>query len=328
MRLAIVGAGAIGAYLGAKLHRAGEEVHLLARGPHLQAMKERGLRVISAEGEFIVNPAAADDPSQIGPVDVVFLTVKAHSLPDIAPRLAPLLNAETAVVSAQNGIPWWYFQRHGGPWEGTRLEKLDPQGVASQAVEAGRVVGCVVYPSTVVVQPGVIQHIEGDRFTLGEPDGSRSQRCKDLATALINAGLRAPISTRIRQEIWIKLIGSVALNPLSALTRGTLQEITSDPEMSSVARKVMEEVESVARGLGIEPMISIDRRLAGAQKVGHHKTSMLQDLEMGRPLELESLVGVIVEMGEKFNLSMPYTRCIYACTKLLAQCSIPTTPPR
>jgi 2-dehydropantoate 2-reductase len=319
MRIAIVGAGAIGAYMGAKLHQAGEDVHLLARGPHLQAMKKNGLRVTSAKGEFIVNPAASDDPYQIGPVDVVFLTVKAHSLPSIAPLLAPLLHQETTVVSAQNGIPWWYFHRNGGPWEGTRLEKLDPLGVVSQAIEARRIVGCVVYPSTVVVNPGVIRHIEGDRFTLGEPDGSRTQRCKNIAGALINAGLRAPISTRIREELWVKLIGSVALNPLSALTRGTLQQITSDPEVNSIARKVMEEVESVVKGLGIKPMVSIERRLIGAQNVGHHKTSMLQDIEAGRPLELESLVGVVVEIGGKLNLPMPYTNCIYACTKLLAQ---------
>ena len=319
MKFAIAGAGAVGAYLGAKLHRAGVEVSLLARGAHLKAMQANGVRIISTEGELVAHPMATDDPAEIGLVDVVFLTVKAHSLPEMAPSLAPLLGPETAVVSAQNGIPWWYFQSHGGSWEGTRLERLDPEGAVSKAIEPWRVVGCVVYPAIVVAGPGVVQHVEGDRFTIGEPDGSQSQRCRDIAEALIKAGLRCPITPRIRQELWVKLLGSVALNPISAITRATLYEITTHPEVAYIARKVMEEVDAVARGLGIEPLISIDRRLAGAQKVGHHKTSMLQDLEAGRPLELESLIGVVVELGEKLNLPMPYTQTIYACTKLLAQ---------
>lgn len=321
MKIAIAGAGAIGAFLGATLHRAGEEVFLLARGAHLQAMQAHGIRIISAQDEFVAHPAATNDPTEIGPVDVILLTVKAHSLPEIAPRLAPMLGPETAVVSAQNGIPWWYFQSHGGPWDGTRLENLDPKGVVSKAIESWRVVGCVVFPSAEIVQPGVVRHVEGDRFTIGEPDGSQSQRCREIAQVLIKAGLRCPITTRIRQDLWVKLLGSVAFNPISALTKATLYEITTDIEVSYVARKVMEEADAVARRLGIEPLISIDRRLAGAEKVGHHKTSMLQDLEAGRPLELESLVGAVLELGEKLNLPMPYTRTIYACTRLLSQVS-------
>ena len=318
MRFAIFGAGAIGAYLGARLALAGEEVFLIARGPHLRAMQAHGVRVRSSQGEFEAHPVATDDPGAVGAVDVVFLTAKAHSLTEIAPRLGPLLGPETSVVSAQNGIPWWYFQRHGGPWEGTHLESVDPGGVVARAIEPSRVIGCVVYPSAVVVEPGVIEHIEGDRFSIGELDGSPSERCKRLAGALIKAGLKCPVRPRIRHDLWVKLLGSVAFNPLSALTRATLVEIATHPDIGAIARAVMVEADAVARALGIELAISIEQRLAGAGKVGHHKTSMLQDLEAARPLELESLVGVVVELGDKLGVPMPHTRTIYACAKLLA----------
>ena len=319
MRFAIVGAGAIGAFLGARLSASGEEVFLIARGPHLKAMQAHGVRVRSPEGDFEAHPTATADLQEIGQVDYVFLTVKAHGLTAIAPKLAPMLGPGTAVVSAQNGIPWWYFQRHGGPWEGTHLESLDPGGVISSAIAPERIIGCVVYPSTSIVEPGVIQHIEGNRFSIGELDGTTTERCRRLADALENSGLRSPIRSRIRDELWVKLLGNLAFNPISALTGATLSEIAKHPEARALAKAAMEEADAVATGLGVKIPVSIDRRIAGAEKVGDHKTSMLQDVEAGKPIELESVVGAVVELGEKLDIPMPYTKTIYACAKLLAQ---------
>ncbi len=318
MRFAVVGAGAVGAYLGAKLANSGEDVVLVARGPHLQAMQAHGVRVRSSEGDFEAHPTSTDSLEGVGPVDFLFLTVKAHSLAAVAPRLAALLGPDTAVVSAQNGIPWWYFQRHGGPWEGTHLETVDPGKVISTAITPERVIGCVVYPSTSLVEPGVIEHIEGDRFGIGELDGSTTDRCRDLSRALTKSGLRGPIRSRIRHDIWVKLLGNVAFNPISALTRATLYDMTAHAEVRELVRAVMEEADAVARSLGVEMPVSIEQRIAGAQKVGHHKTSMLQDLETGRPMELESIVGAVVELGDKAGVPMPHTRAVYACAKLLA----------
>jgi 2-dehydropantoate 2-reductase len=223
------------------------------------------------------------------------------------------------VVSAQNGIPWWYFYRHGGEWEGTELETVDPGGVISRSIDPSRVLGCVVYPSTIIVEPGVVEHIEGTRFAIGEPDGSKSERCRRLAAAFINAGLRCPIRTDIRHDIWVKLMGSVAFNPISALTRATLAEIVQCTETRELATAIMTEAEAVARRLGIDMGISISQRLDGAEKVGHHRTSMLQDVETGRPPELEAIVGAVVELGNKMGLTLPCTRAVYACVKLLAR---------
>jgi len=319
MKFAVAGAGAIGAFAGAMLCRSGEDVTLIARGAHLRAMKDCGLRVRGSLGEFEVRPAVTDDPGSIGVVDVVLLTVKAHSLTELAPRLAPLLGPETCIISAQNGIPWWYFYRHGGDWEGTRLESVDPGGVISGSIDSARVIGCVVYPSTIIVEPGVIEHIEGTRFAIGEPDGGKSERCRRIAEAFIKAGLRCPIRTNIRHDMWVKIMGSVAFNPISALTRATLIEIVKFPETRDLAAGIMTEADAVAKRLGIEIGISIEQRLDGVMKVGDHKTSMLQDVEMGRPLELEAIVGAVLELGEKLGISMPYTRAVYACVKLLAQ---------
>jgi 2-dehydropantoate 2-reductase len=319
MKYAVVGAGAIGAFVGAMLAKSGEDVTLIARGAHLRAMQERGVRVIGSLGEFEVNPAATDDPASVGAVDVVLLTLKAHSLTEMAPRLAPLLGPETCVVSAQNGIPWWYFYRHGGEWAGTHLEKVDPGGIISRSIDSARVIGSVVYPSTIIAEPGVIEHIEGTRFAIGEPDGSKSERCRRIADAFIKAGLRCPIRTDIRHDMWVKLMGNVAFNPISALTRATLVEIVQCPETRALAAEIMTEVEAVARKLGIDIGISVEQRIEGAEKVGHHKTSMLQDLEAGRPLELDAIVGAMVELGGKLGLSLPCTRAVYACVKLLAR---------
>ncbi len=318
MKFAVVGAGAIGAFAGAMLARSGEDVTLIARGAHLIAMQEHGVRVRGSLGEFEARPAVTDDPASVGAVDVVLLTLKAHSLTEMAPRIQPLLGPETCIVSAQNGIPWWYFYRHGGEWEGTQLETVDPGGVISRHLDPARVIGCVVYPSTIIVEPGVIEHIEGTRFAIGEPDGSKSERCRRIADAFIKAGLRCPIRAGIRHDMWVKLMGNVAFNPISALTRATLVEIVQCPETRELATAIMTEAEAVAQKLGIEMGISIEQRLEGAEKVGHHKTSMLQDVEAGRPVELEAIVGAVVELGSKLGLSLPCTRASYACVKLLA----------
>jgi len=317
MRIVIVGAGAIGGYIGAKLARAGADIVLHARGPHLRAMQEHGLRVISPDGDFTVQPAVSGDLAAIGPCDVVFLGVKAHSLTTLAPTIHPLLGPDTVVVSTQNGIPWWYFQGCGGEFEGLSLERVDPGGVIAAAIEPRRVVGSLAYFATDIVEPGVIRHTEGNRISFGEPDGSKSERARRIAEALIAAGFRCPVTPRFRHEIWVKLLGNVAFNPISALTRGTLEELARHPDVSRLVRELMVETEAVAARLGIELPISIDQRMAGAEKVGAHKTSMLQDLEAGRPMELEAVVGAVVELGERMGVSMTATRAVYACTKLL-----------
>jgi 2-dehydropantoate 2-reductase len=319
MRFVIVGAGAVGGFIGAMLSRAGEDVMLLARGAHLRAMSDRGVRICGSSGEFVAHPKVTDDPSSIKDVDVVILTLKAHSLAGISPRIAPLIGPSTAIISAQNGIPWWYFHRHGGELEGLRLESIDPDGKLYKHFPPERTIGCVIYCSTVVSEPGVIQHLEGTRFAIGEPDGTRTDRSHAIAQAFIRAGLRCPIRSNIRHDIWVKLLGSVAFNPISALSRGTLLEIVRCPETRDLAFQIMTEAETIAERLGIDVAITKEQRLQGAEKVGHHKTSMLQDVEAGRPLEWESIIGVLVELGAKLNLPMPHTRAVAACTKLLSQ---------
>jgi 2-dehydropantoate 2-reductase len=280
-------------------------------------MRDRGLRVVSPDGDFDVRPDVAGDLKSIGRADVVLLGVKAHSLTALAPQLRPLFGGETVVVSMQNGIPWWYFQGDGGELEGLRLERVDPGGLIAAAIEPRRIVASIAYFSTDIVEPGVIHHTEGNRITFGELDGSRTERCRTIAETLIAAGFRCPITTRIRHEIWVKLLGNVAFNPASALTRATLVELVRHPEMSALIRAVMLETEAVAAKLNIQLPVSIEQRMAGAEKVGAHKTSMLQDLEAGRPMELEAVVGAVVELGERLGIAMPATRALYACAKLL-----------
>jgi 2-dehydropantoate 2-reductase len=332
MKFLIAGAGAIGGYIGARLAHAGFDVTLFARGAHLRAMQEHGVQIKSSEGDFVARPKVAASLEEVGPVDVVFLAVKAHGLVQLAPQLKPVLGPETAVVSTQNGIPWWYFQGFGGEWEGLRLERVDPGGVISSAIEPRRVIGSIVYLATEITAPGVIQHIEGNRISLGEPDSSRSDRIRQIAEALIASGLKSPVTTRLRQEIWVKLLGNASLNPVSALTRSTIAQILREPGTRSAIRSIMEEVEAVSNKLGMELPISIDQRIAGAEKVGEHKTSMLQDLEAGRPLELEALVGSVVELGERLGLPMTVTKTVYQCTKLLAEkaslAQAPSTTPQ
>jgi 2-dehydropantoate 2-reductase len=318
MRFLIAGAGAIGAYIGARMAQAGFDVTLFARGPHLRAMQERGVQVKSKDGDFVARPKIAGSLEDLGAVDVVFLGVKAHGLPQLVPQLKPVLRPDTTVVSTQNGIPWWYFQGFGGQWEGIHLERVDPGGTIKAAIEARTVVGSIIYFATEITAPGVIQHIEGNRITLGEPDGTRSDRIRAIAEALVASGFRCPVTTRIRHEIWVKVLGNASFNPVSALTRATLVQIARDPGASSVIRNIMQEVEAVSSKLGMELPITIEQRIAGAEKVGEHKTSMLQDLEAGRPMELEALVGSVVELGERVGLPMTCTRTVYNCTKLLA----------
>jgi 2-dehydropantoate 2-reductase len=320
VKIVIAGAGAIGGYIGARLARAalpGVEVVLFARGPHLRAMQERGLAVRSPDGDFEVRPVVTDRLTAIGPADVVFLAVKAHSLTTLAPQLAPLLGPDTIVVSTQNGIPWWYFQGLGGALDGFRLERVDPGGAIAAAIEPHRVVGSLAYFAADVVEPGVIRHTEGNKISFGEPDGRKSERTRLVAEPLIAAGFRCPITARFRHEVWVKLLGNVAFNPISALTGGTLEELVRHPEASRTIREIMAETEAVAARLGIELPITIDQRMAGAERVGAHKTSMLQDLEAGRPMELEAVVGAVVELGDKLGLPMPSTRAVYACAKML-----------
>jgi len=307
-RFLIAGAGAIGGYIGALMARAGQDVTLFARGAHLKAMEERGLRVLSAEGDFEVHPKVIGDLAGSGPFDVIVLGVKAHGLTPLAPHLKPLIGPDTTVVSTQNGIPWWY----------THLERVDPGGIIAASIDPARVVGSLVYLGTEIAEPGIIRHTEGNRISLGEPDGTRTERCKTIAQAFIAAGLRCPVTTRIRHEIWVKLLGNVAFNPISALTRATLAGMTRDADIRGVVRNIMAEVEAVANKLGVEIPISIEQRIAGAEKVGEHKTSMLQDLEAGRPIEIEPVVGAAVELGEQLGIAMPHTRTVYACAKLLA----------
>ena len=327
MKIVIAGAGAIGGYIGAKLARQGADVTLFARGAHLEAMQERGLRVegppspgsgeAGSEESFVVRPQVTGSLESIGEADVVFLGVKAHSLPGLAPQLRLLFGPDTVVVSTQNGIPWWYFQHHGGELEGLSLERVDPGRVIATAIEPRRVIGSIAYFSTEIAEPGVIRHHEGNRISFGEPDGTRSERIQRIAQALIPAGLRSPITTRIRQEIWVKLLGNVAFNPISALTRATLVEMATHPGVSRLVRDLMREAEAVAGKLGIELPISIDQRIAGAAKVGAHKTSMLQDVEAGRPMELEAVVGAVIELGERLGIDMPSTKAVYSCASLL-----------
>ena len=318
MKFLIAGAGAIGAYIGACMARAGQDVTLFARGPHLRAMQQHGVHVKSVDGDFEAHPKIAANLENVGLVDVVLLGVKAHGLTTLAPQLKPVLGPDTAVVSTQNGIPWWFFQGWGGEHEGMHLERVDPGGAIAAAIEPRRVLGSIVYFATDIVEPGVIRHTEGNRISLGEPAGTRSVRSRQIAEALIAAGLRCPVTTRIRQEIWVKILGNVAFNPISALTGATLVQMARDPDVNALVRRIMEETVAVGAELGLEVPITLDQRIAGAEKVGEHKTSMLQDLEAGRSIELEAVVGAVVELSERLNVPMPHIRAVYACTKLLA----------
>lgn len=319
MNVCIFGAGAIGGLLGAKLARAGDDVTLIARGPHLAAIRERGLTVTGSGETFTVKPRATDKPEETGIQDFVIVALKANAVPGIAEQMQPLLGPDTAVVMAVNGVPWWYFYGVEGPFRDRRLKSLDPEDRLWKMIGPQRTIGCVVYPAAEIVAPGHIQHIEGDRFSLGEPDGRKSERVLALGRALAAAGFKAPVKTDIRSEIWVKLWGNAAFNPISALTGATLRAICEDPGTAQLAAAVMREVEQVANALGVVMPISLERRMAGTSAVGEHKTSMLQDLEKGRPLELDAIVAAVIELAEMTGVDVPQLRGICALARLRSE---------
>jgi 2-dehydropantoate 2-reductase len=323
MKMAVVGAGAIGAYVGCSLARGGADVHLVARGDNLKAMKEKGVKVLSSRGDFSAHPPATDDPSDIGPVDLIFLGLKANSYATAGPLLEPLMHEETAVVAAQNGIPWWYFHRLEGPYEGRRIEAVDPDGAVSEVIPPSRAIGCVVYPGTELAEPGVVRHLEGTRFPIGEPDGSMSERCREFSEAMIAGGLKCPVEESIRDEIWVKLMGNTVFNPLSVLTGATLASICRHPATRELSARMMAEALEIAHALGARPSVSIERRLAGAERVGEHKTSTLQDYEAGKPLELAAIIDAVVELADLTEVDAPSLRAIAASSALFAETRSP-----
>jgi len=318
MKVAVLGAGAIGAYVGAALHRGGTEVHLIARGDHLKAIRENGVQVLSPRGDFVARTHATDDPSEVGPVDYVFLGLKANSYASSGPLIAPLLHEDTAIIAAQNGIPWWYFHHLAGPYEGRRIESVDPGGEVTQTLPLDRAVGCVVYCSTEIEGPGLIRHLEGTRFSIGEPDGTISARTQAFSEAMIAGGLKCPVEEDIRKDIWIKLLGNAAFNPISALSRATMVEIASHEGTRATVRLMMEETLEIAAGVGCQPDISVDKRIDGAERVGEHKTSMLQDLENDKPLELDVILSALIELADLTETPAPTLRAVHAVTDLLA----------
>ena len=305
MSVCIYGAGAIGGYLGVQLALAGEDVTLIARGPHLEAMQKNGVKLHINGEERVAYPRCTNDPTEVGPQDYLIITLKTHSVPGIVDAIQPLLHSETAVVTAVNGIPFWYFYRLEGPWQDYRVESVDPGGEQWAKIGPERAIGCVVYPATEVSKPGVIQHIDGDRFSVGEPSGEKTERVTQLSEILRNAGLKAPIRSHIRNEIWVKLWGNLCFNPISALTHGTLDVIATDPGTQAVARAMMLEAQAIGKKLGVRFGIDVERRIAGAAAVGAHKTSMLQDLERGRPMEIDAVLTVVQEMGRLVGVETP-----------------------
>ena len=319
MKICVFGAGAIGGFMGAKLALAGQEVTLIARGPHLAAMRERGLKLISEGQTHIVRPRCTDDSREAGPQDYVILSVKAHALPGIADSVQPLLGPRTTLVPAVNGVPWWYFYKHGGQYEGTRLQTVDPGGVLWEKFAPSRVIGCIVYAATEVVEPGVIEHTYSNRFDIGEPDGSKSERVQAFSQAMIEAGFRCPVRLRIRDNLWVKLWGNLSFNMICTLTASGLDKVTGDPGTRAVARQMMLEAQAVAEKLGVRFPLDVDARIAGAADVGAHKPSTLVDLERGRPMEIDPLLGAVVEMGRLVQLPTPTCDVVLALIRLRAR---------
>lgn len=319
MKICIFGAGAIGGYLAVRLAGAGADVSLVARGPHLAAIKEKGLTLISGDNRETVHLPSTDDPSELGPQDYLIIAVKAHSIPPVAEKMAPLLGPETAVVPAVNGVPWWYFHGLDGPWQDRRIETVDPGGVQWRVFGPERVIGCVVYPAAEIAEPGTVRHISLDRVPIGEPDGSRSERATALSKMMIAGGVKAPVRPRIRDDIWIKLWGNLSFNPISVLTGATLAEIAGDPDVRAIVRAMMVEAQAIGETLGVRFPIDVDRRIEGGAEVGDHKTSTLQDFERGRPLELDALVGAVVEMGRITEVPTPMIQTILALTRQRAK---------
>jgi 2-dehydropantoate 2-reductase len=320
VRIAVVGAGAIGGLVGAKLALAGEDVTCIVRGANLQAIRAGGLRLLLADGSEQVarEVRATEDCTEAGVQDLVVLGVKAHQLPELAPRLAPLIGPGTVIVPMQNGVPYWYFHRHGGDLEGTVLHSVDPGGTLARWLPPEQVIGCVVYPASELEAPGVVRHVEGNRLPLGEPGGTHSDRSARVADAFTRAGFKAPVLDDIRSEIWLKLWGNLTFNPISALAHGTLADICACPATRELAASMMREAAAVADKLGVHFRVTLDQRIAGAEKVGHHKTSMLQDIEAGRAPEIDALVGSVLELARIVEVATPHVSAVHALVKLLA----------
>jgi 2-dehydropantoate 2-reductase len=321
MRIAVVGAGAIGGLVGGRLAAAGEEVTFIARGANLAAIRANGMRVIGEDGKETIatNVRAAETAADAGAQDVVVLAVKAHQVGAVVGTVQRLGGADTPIVTMQNGVPWWYFQRHGGQYGGTLIRAADPDGTIARTIDPARIIGTVVYPAAVLEAPGVVRVLEGRRFTLGELDGSTTPRVERIAAAFTRAGFKAPITDDLRGEIWLKVWGNLSFNPISALTHATLVDLVKFPLTRELSTEMMREAEVIAAKLGITFRVGIDKRLGGAERVGAHKTSMLQDVEAGRPMEIEALVGAIVELGRLTSTPTPHVDAVYACVRLLAQ---------
>lgn len=319
MRICIYGAGAIGAWLGVELSLAGEDVTLIARGPHLEAMQKNGVKLLIDGEERVAHPRCIEDPADAGSQDYVIITLKAHSLPGIADKIQPLLGPETAVVTGVNGIPWWYFYKLDGPYENHKLDSIDPGGKFWNAVGPERAIGFVVYPAAEIAEPGVVRHIEGDRYTMGEPDGRSSDRTDKLCAALKEAGFKSRVRDNIRDDIWIKLWGNLCFNPISALTHATLDKVAGEAATGDVCRLMMLEAQEIGEKLGAKFRVDVDRRLAGGAAVGAHKTSMLQDLELGRPMEIDALVTVVQELGKLVEVPTPTIDVVLALIRQRAR---------
>jgi 2-dehydropantoate 2-reductase len=317
MRICVFGAGAIGGLVAVKLATLGEDVTVIARGAHLAAIRERGLRLVEEGRETVAPVRATERTSEVGPQDVVLLGMKAHQLPPVVGEVGALVGSHTVLVTAQNGIPWWYFERHGGPHEGKRLESVDPGGVVARTLDSGQVIGSVVYPAAELAEPGLIRHVEGDRITVGELDGTDTERVRALAGLLRRAGFRTRVSSDLRSELWVKLWGNLSFNPVSALTHATLAEICGYPLSRELAAAMMREAQAVGEQLGIRFAVPLEKRIAGAEAVGAHRTSMLQDVEAGRPTELDALLGAVVELGRMTGTPTPHLDAVYALGSLL-----------
>ena len=319
MKVCIYGAGAIGGYMGAQLATSGVDVSLVARGPHLKAMRENGLRLRIGDEEKVAHVTCTDDPVELGPQDYVIVALKAHSIPGVVDAMRPLLSNDTSIVTAVNGVPYWYFHKHGGALEGSTLQTIDPGARLWDTLRPERAIGCVVYPATEVVEPGVIQHIYGDKFPIGEPNGERTERVEQLSKVMEAAKLRAPVMDNIRDEMWLKLWGNVSFNPISALTHATLDVITETPGTRAVAKAMMLEAQAIGERLGVRFRVDVERRINGAGAVGAHKTSMLQDLERGRAMEIDPLVTVVQELGQLTSIPTPTIDIVLALVQQRAK---------
>lgn len=321
MKIAIVGAGAIGGYVGVKLALAGEEVTFMVRGANLTAIQANGMSLHMHDGETLVakNVKASNDYAATGPQDIVILALKAHQVEAVALDVPKLFGPATVVVTMQNGVPYWYFHQHGGALQGSQVSSVDPTGIVLKNIPPERVIGCVVYPASELLKPGVVRHIEGDRFPVGELDGSTSERVTRLSECFIKAGFKAPVLDNIRSEIWLKLWGNLTFNPISSLAHATLVDMCQFPLTRELATQMMTEAQTVANKLGIEFRVPLEKRIAGAEKVGKHKTSMLQDIEAGRAPEIDALVGSVVELGRLTQTPTPHINTVYALVKLLAK---------